>query len=98
MTPSKAVNATKDAQHVSGQSIAFVRCSFCIIGIDSPSCKEGNLVSSKTGALIVLKAILGRPIDVDLIPEYPPANNSLHDTIIEAIAVRAAEGIEVEQA
>ncbi|KAH9930993.1 P-loop containing nucleoside triphosphate hydrolase protein [Fomitopsis serialis] len=70
----------------------------CAACIDSPTCKEGNLVSSKTGALVVLKAILGRPIDVDLIPEYPEPIAATQDTIIPATAVRAAEGIEVEKA
>ncbi|TFY60627.1 hypothetical protein EVJ58_g5017 [Rhodofomes roseus] len=70
----------------------------CAACIDSPTCKEGNLVSSKTGALVVLKAILGRPIDVDLIPEYPEPIAATQDTIIPAVTVRAAEDIEVEKA
>ncbi|KAI0928397.1 hypothetical protein AcW1_005652 [Taiwanofungus camphoratus] len=70
----------------------------CAACIDSASCKEGNLVSSKTGALIVLKAILGRPIDVDLIPEYPATFTGSHNTIVEAPAVRVAEGVQLEEA
>lgn len=76
--------------------ITFV--DFRDIGIDSPSCKEGNLVSSKTGALIVLKAIQGHPIDVDLIPEYPPEISNLPSTVVQAPAVRTAPGVEVEEA
>ncbi|KAL6309039.1 P-loop containing nucleoside triphosphate hydrolase protein [Sparassis latifolia] len=70
----------------------------CAACIDSPSCKEGNLVSSKNGALIVLKAILGRPIDVDLIPDYSPELPNTFDTVVEAPDVRIAEGVEVEAA
>lgn len=66
--------------------------------MDSPSCKEGNLVSSKNGALIVLKAILGRPIDVDLIPEPTQEPSSTFVTVVEATSVRVAEGVEVEEA
>ena len=55
-------------------------------------------MSSKTGALVVLKAILGRPVDVDLIPEDPRVIAASQDTVVPAVAVRAAEGIEVEKA
>ncbi|KAI0736617.1 P-loop containing nucleoside triphosphate hydrolase protein [Fomitopsis betulina] len=70
----------------------------CAACIDSPYCKEGNLVASKTGALVVLKAILGRPIDVDLIPEDPEMIAASQDTVVPAEAVRAAVGVEVEKA
>ncbi|KAH9951273.1 DEAD/H helicase [Amylocystis lapponica] len=69
----------------------------CMACVDSPSCKEGNLVSSKAGALIILKALLGRPIDVDLIPEQPPSN-TVHDTVVAATSVKATEGVRVEAA
>ena len=55
-------------------------------------------MSSKTGALVVLKAILGRLIDVDLIPEDPELLAASQDTIVPAEAVRAAAGVEVEKA
>ncbi|KAL1947966.1 hypothetical protein VTO73DRAFT_13690 [Trametes versicolor] len=72
-------------------------CTSCV---DSPACKEGNVVSSKTGALIVLKALLGRPIDVDLLQHEPEdnAHTHVHDTVVDAVSVRAAEGVEVEPA
>ncbi|KAI0637127.1 DEAD/H helicase [Trametes polyzona] len=70
----------------------------CTACVDSPSCKEGNVVASKTGALIVLKALLGRPIDVDLLKHEPGDAPEVHDTIVEASNVRAAEGVEVEPA
>ncbi|KAI0336366.1 DEAD/H helicase [Cubamyces sp. BRFM 1775] len=70
-------------------------CSECV---DSPSCKEGNVVASKAGALIVLKALLGRPIDVDLLQHEPSDTVDVYDTVVEATSVRAAEGVEVESA
>ncbi|OJT01605.1 ATP-dependent helicase HRQ1 [Trametes pubescens] len=72
----------------------------CTACVDSPACKEGNVVSSKTGALIVLKALLGRPIDVDLLHHEPEdtAHTHVHDTVVEAVSVRTADGVEVEPA
>ncbi len=65
-------------------------------GIVSTRCKENNLVASKRGALIVLKALLGKPIDVDLLE---PAEKALpYDTVVPADTVRAVEGVEVEKA
>ncbi|KAI0811238.1 P-loop containing nucleoside triphosphate hydrolase protein [Irpex lacteus] len=65
----------------------------CIV---STRCKENNLVASKRGALIVLKALLGKPIDVDLLE---PAEKALpYDTVVPADTVRAVEGVEVEKA
>ena len=65
----------------------------------SPSCKEGNLVSSKAGALIVLKSLLALPIDMDLLEHEPTATKpSALETVVEATAVRAVEGVEVEAA
>ena len=68
------------------------------IGVVSPSCKEGNVVSSKVGALIVLKSLLARPIDVDLLEQEPNVSQTMHDTVVEATSVRVAEGVEVESA
>ncbi|KAI0664969.1 P-loop containing nucleoside triphosphate hydrolase protein [Cubamyces menziesii] len=70
-------------------------CTECV---DSPSCKEGNVVASKAGALIVLKALLGRPIDVELLQHEPSDEVDMFDTVVEATSVRAAEGVEVESA
>jgi len=61
----------------------------------SAACKENNLVSSKAGALIVLKSLLSRPIDVDLIAETDGSIDAF-ETIVEAETVRAAGKIEVE--
>ncbi|EJF65709.1 P-loop containing nucleoside triphosphate hydrolase protein [Dichomitus squalens LYAD-421 SS1] len=69
-------------------------CTACVV---SSSCKEGNVVSSKVGALIVLKALLGQPIDVDLLEEGLEENQAIYDTVVEATSVRLAEGVEVER-
>ncbi|KAI0703572.1 P-loop containing nucleoside triphosphate hydrolase protein [Cytidiella melzeri] len=68
-------------------------CAACIV---SPSCRENNIVASKRGALIVLKALLSLPIDADLL--VPVENTFPHDTVIAADSVRAIEGVEVEKA
>ncbi|CAL1704265.1 unnamed protein product [Somion occarium] len=67
-------------------------CAKCII---SPACRENNLVKSKTGALIILSAILGRPVDVDLLSGYSEID--AFNTIVEAPTVRVAQGVEVEK-
>lgn len=46
----------------------------------------------------MLKAILGRPIDVDLIPEDPEMIAASQDTVVPAETVRTAAGVEVEKA
>lgn len=65
-------------------------------GVVSPSCRENNLVSSKRGALIVLQAILGRPIDEHLL--ISSENPEIHETVVEAPPVRASQDVRVEQA
>ncbi|KAI0340501.1 DEAD/H helicase [Trametopsis cervina] len=68
-------------------------CALCIV---SPNCRENNLVSSKRGALIVLKALLGQPIDIDLL--VPAENAPQHETVVAAEPVRAIEGVQIEKA
>ncbi|TFK54805.1 P-loop containing nucleoside triphosphate hydrolase protein [Heliocybe sulcata] len=63
-----------------------------------PSCKEGNVVSSKLGALLILKSILKIPIDADLISDHYGDPDEAHQTIVEASQVRAVDGVEVEGA
>ena len=65
-------------------------------GVISPACRENNLVSSKRGALVIIKALLGRPIDIDLLtgPEEP----EIHETVVAAEPVKATQGVQVEQA
>jgi len=95
----KAFDHVSDLLHDALQTVEACPCEEgCTACIDSPSCKEGNLVSSKNGALIVLKAILGRPIDTDLLPDYSPELPRTFNTVVEAPEVRTAEGVEVETA
>ncbi|KAF9070382.1 P-loop containing nucleoside triphosphate hydrolase protein [Rhodocollybia butyracea] len=71
-------------------------CTKCIL---SPLCKEGNTVSSKAGALVILKAILNEPIDPDKIP-YEADEKKLkgHDSIVSASPVhtKTAQKLVVE--
>lgn len=64
-------------------------------GIRSAFCKQGNVVSSKLGAQIVLRGIMGLPIDIDAIPD-PEVLAELPETIVEAGTVRALDGVQVE--
>lgn len=65
-------------------------------GVQSPSCKEANQVSSKLGALIILKGLLGRDLNY--------THEALHEafytgpeTVVDALPVVAAPGIEIEE-
>ncbi|KAJ7290253.1 hypothetical protein C8J57DRAFT_1001290, partial [Mycena rebaudengoi] len=58
-------------------------CTKCI---HSSSCREKNEVSSKLGALIVLKGILGIHVDPESIPTQS-GDLIGHDTIVDAPGV-----------
>ncbi|EKM55638.1 uncharacterized protein PHACADRAFT_256401 [Phanerochaete carnosa HHB-10118-sp] len=99
----KGGSATKAFDHVSSilidahDTVEACECDEgCAACVVSPACRENNLVSSKRGALIVLKAILGRPIDEHLLTG--PGNPEIHETVVAAKPVRATEGVQVEQA
>jgi hypothetical protein len=62
-------------------------------GVQSPSCKEGNQVSSKLGARVILRGILGLDVDADSIPIQI---NDAWNTVIEAQCVRPVDGVQVE--
>jgi len=64
------------------------------IGVQSPSCREGNQVSSKVGARVILRGILGLNINPDSIPVQD--NEVLWNTVIEAVSVRPVDGVQVE--
>ncbi|KAG9018344.1 hypothetical protein FRB93_000047 [Tulasnella sp. JGI-2019a] len=71
--------------------------SGCPSCIEDSECKEGNLVASKTGAKLVLRAILDLPIDENAIPDVDPRlAGAVLETIMEATGVYTAEGVEVE--
>lgn len=52
-------------------------------------------MKSKKGALIVLKSLLGRPIDADLLEDNE--NPAPHETVVAAEPVRGIQGVEVEK-
>ncbi|KAF5391897.1 hypothetical protein D9757_001704 [Collybiopsis confluens] len=65
----KAFEQTSDIIHKTLAAVESCDCDDgCAKCIFSPLCKEGNVVSSKHGALAVLKAILNIEIDPDSIP------------------------------
>ncbi|KIJ17065.1 hypothetical protein PAXINDRAFT_111778 [Paxillus involutus ATCC 200175] len=69
-----------------------VGCDKCI---HSPRCKEGNTVSSKSGALIVLRSLLNLEINPASIPDGLREVAGFN-TIVEAGYVRPVDGVEVE--
>lgn len=68
----------------------------CCIGIRSALCKEGNIVSSKLGAQIIIRGILGLPIDEQAIPVNYMQISNQPDSIIKADPVRTIEGVRLE--
>ncbi|KAF5358075.1 hypothetical protein D9756_001743 [Leucocoprinus leucothites] len=68
-------------------------------GVQSTTCKEANQVSSKTGAGIIIKGILGLSINPDTIPyqETGLQYNEVPDTIVDAETVFARDNVEVEE-
>ncbi|KII88939.1 hypothetical protein PLICRDRAFT_175191 [Plicaturopsis crispa FD-325 SS-3] len=66
-------------------------CPDCI---HSVSCKEGNQVHSKIGAQLILRGILGLPIEAGCI--LPVEAHHGFNTVIEAPSVRAVQGVQVE--
>lgn len=65
-------------------------------GIRSAYCKEGNVVSSKLGAQIVIRGILGLPIDMDSIPDPPESLADIPQSIVVAEPIVPVDGVEVE--
>lgn len=57
-------------------------------------CSEGNIVSSKIGASLVLKSLLDIEIDPDTVPNFGELD--LPETIVVAEPVRNANGVKVE--
>ena len=64
-------------------------------GIHGMKCKEENKVSSKLGALLVLRGLLSLEINPESIPQKVDEETGF-DTIVEADYVRAVDGVEVE--
>ena len=68
----------------------------CSLGILSPRCRENNEVSSKTGALIILRGLLNLAVDADSVPAQ--TNKTVFDTIVKPDYVRPIDGVQVEPA
>jgi len=65
-------------------------------GVQSNGCREANEVSSKLGGGIVVKGILGLPIDPGTVPHQGERQIEIPDTIVEAQTVYARGNVEVE--
>ncbi|KAF8522099.1 DEAD/H helicase [Hysterangium stoloniferum] len=66
----------------------------CIKCVDSPDCKENNLVSSKLGAQLILQGILGFETDWSSFPDVDL--DETPETVVEAGPVHTVERVEVE--
>ncbi|KAJ3896654.1 DEAD/H helicase, partial [Lentinula edodes] len=96
----KAFEHVSDILHRARAAIEGCECELgCTKCILSPLCKEGNIVSSKAGALAVLKAILNIEIDPESIP-FETDDRALcgHDSIISVSPVhnRTAGNVPIE--
>ncbi|KAJ3780297.1 hypothetical protein GGU11DRAFT_693011, partial [Lentinula aff. detonsa] len=95
----KAFEHASDTLNKALVAVESCRCECgCVKCILSPSCKEGNIVSSKPGALAILKAILNIKIDPDSIP-FETDEKALHghDSIISVSPVhtRTAQNVPI---
>ncbi|CAE6466970.1 unnamed protein product [Rhizoctonia solani] len=66
-------------------------CPLCVRGA---KCNEGDAVSSKIGACLILKSLLDIHIDSDTVPNFGILD--LNETVIEAESVRIARDTKVE--
>ncbi|KAG1759683.1 DEAD H helicase [Suillus occidentalis] len=64
--------------------------------IHSATCSEGNVVASKIGALLILKALLNFDIDANSVAMQSGSQG--FETIVEAMYIRPLDGVQVEPA
>ncbi|KAG2133901.1 DEAD H helicase [Suillus cothurnatus] len=64
--------------------------------IHGATCSEGNIVASKTGALLILKALLNLDIDANSVATQ--LSSQEFETIVEATYIRPLDGVQVEPA
>jgi len=62
-------------------------------GITSSVCREGNVVSSKIGAGVILKSFLNMEIDVDNLPEGNEEGISIETVIAVNDVVKEADNV-----
>jgi hypothetical protein len=63
------------------------------IGITSPVCYEGNIVTSKIGAGVILKALLNIDIDVNALPEGDEKGISIETVVPVNEPVKEADKV-----
>ncbi|KAK0502854.1 P-loop containing nucleoside triphosphate hydrolase protein [Armillaria luteobubalina] len=96
----KAFDNVYDILHKAYEAVVNCNCEDfkgCTKCVQSPSCKEGNKVCSKSGALVILKALLGYEVDPDSIPDEHDTFEGGTDTIVSASHVRKLGDIEIEK-
>jgi hypothetical protein len=72
-------------------SSAFCSRYVALLGVASTFCSEGNVVTSKIGARVVLECILGRNVDLDSIPQQEAPRFVAPDgTIVSSAPVRVS--------
>ncbi|KZV84071.1 hypothetical protein EXIGLDRAFT_727691, partial [Exidia glandulosa HHB12029] len=93
---SSAFDHISDLVHSAYEVVESCECKEgCIKCIHSPSCKESNEVSSKIGALLVLRGLLGLAIESDNVPDLSDEGR-FPETIVVADVVDVVSNIEVE--
>ncbi|KIL69576.1 hypothetical protein M378DRAFT_184005 [Amanita muscaria Koide BX008] len=94
-TTVKAFDHVRDLLDKADVAITHCPClNGCQQCVQSPACKENNEVCSKSGAAIIIKTLLGRPLD----PQQITQQTMLHglNTIIMSGSVPASDGVVVE--
>jgi DEAD/DEAH box helicase domain-containing protein len=67
-----------------------------VSGVQSGLCREDNQVSSKFGAHLILRSMLGFDVDPDTIPQQHERIGAFQ-TVVEATYIRPVDGTEVER-
>ena len=76
------------------QNVSHFLCNWLrSLGITSPVCSEGNIVTSKIGAAIILKSILNIAIDVDSLPDGGEKGIGLETVVPVNETVKEAEEV-----
>ncbi|EJD53252.1 DEAD/H helicase [Auricularia subglabra TFB-10046 SS5] len=89
-----AFDHVSDLVHSAYETVESCQCKEgCLKCIYSPGCKEQNEVASKLGAQLILRGLLGLPIELDSIPEQ---DHAFPRTIVEASSVSAIDNVHVE--
>ncbi|ODQ51507.1 P-loop containing nucleoside triphosphate hydrolase protein [Saitoella complicata NRRL Y-17804] len=67
-------------------------CPECTI---SSQCRGANIITSKAGAGVILKKILGRKVDIDTLPEGDVMEHTI-ETVVESDRIPSARNVVVE--